>query len=150
MCVFSVDLHIFFSHSHENFLSVFVSFCLSVCIFIYPFSLSMFSPSKELPGQFGVKPAKAVAQINWRGQRQPLRARVVGAVGAIRNPTTQPYTHPGWLQIREPTHMLRQIGARGDALISWWLIHMQHPTKPHPLAATELRPELAARSVKYV
>lgn len=72
-------------------------------------------PPKDLPGQYRVTPAKFLAKINRRGQRQALRAGAVGAVAPIRSRQTRPPSpalDPGWLEITQPTHMLRQIGTR--------------------------------------
>lgn len=96
--------------------------CSSVCVFPWVYSLSAIFLSlfvclntpKGLLGQLRVKLAKSLAQINRRGQCQPLRASVVGAVAPIRNPTTQPCAHTGWLEITEHAH--RQIGVQGRSI----------------------------------
>lgn len=73
---------------------------------------------KGLPGQFRVKPAKSLAQINRRGQRQPLRARAVGPVAPIRNRLPDhPALHSPWLaqDNRVDTHAQTDRHAQGCA-----------------------------------
>lgn len=77
------------------------SLCVSKWLHIHPstfFSVCdcAHNTPKGLSGQFRVKPAKSLAQINRRGQRQPLRARVVGAVAPIRK------RHPGHPALHSP------------------------------------------------
>lgn len=96
--------------------------CLSDCIFIFLlFSQSVLvctTPPK------GCQVSSVSSQPNpWHrltgegsaslwGQEQWEQSHQLGT----GYPTTQPYTHPGWLKITESTHTLRQLGTCGDAL----------------------------------
>lgn len=83
VCV-NLSVYICVSHLHASSCLFVLCVCvLSGCIFVRLLSpqraFVLTTPPRGLSGQFRVKPAKSLAQINRRGQRQPFEGKSSGS-----------------------------------------------------------------------